>query len=119
MWAVEARWYAWTRRNEGLRLTDPEWAVLEPLLPRQARFGRPWKHAPRAILDAVLHLLRTSCAWSAMPDWAPPLSTVYEWFRRLADGRRLERLHHALLIAVREHRGREASPTLGSPAASP
>ena len=39
--------------------------------------------------------------------------TIYEWFRHLTDGGWLERLHHALLIAVREHHGREASPTLG------
>jgi putative transposase len=114
MWTAEARRrYAWTRRKGGPRLTAPEWALLEPLLPRQASLGRPWKHALRAILDAILHLLRTGCAWSALPDWAPPRSTVYGWFRHLADGGWLERLHHALLMAVREHQGREASPTLG------
>ena len=60
MWTDEARHqYAWTRRKGGLRLTDPEWALLEPLLPQQASMGRPWKHALRTILDAVLHLLRT------------------------------------------------------------
>ena len=75
--------------------------------------GRPWKHTLRPVLDAILHLLRTGCAWSALPDWAPPRSTVYDWFRRLADSGWLERLHHALLMAVREHQGREASPTLG------
>jgi putative transposase len=113
MWTAEARQrYAWTRK-EGLRLTEPEWALLEPLLPRQVSLGRPWKHTLRTILDAILHVLRTGCAWSALPDWAPPRSTVYEWFRRLADGGWLERLHHALLMAVREHQGREASPTLG------
>jgi putative transposase len=114
MWTAEARRrYAWTRREEGLQLTDPEWALLEPLLPRQASVGRPWKHALRAILDAILHLLRTGCPWSALPAWAPPRSTVYGWFRHLADGGWLERLHHALLMVVREHQGREASPTLG------
>jgi transposase len=38
---------------------------------------------------------------------------VYDWFRRLADAGWLDRLHHALLMAVREYQGREASPTLG------
>src|SRR5918993_1541838 len=114
MWTTEARQrYAWTRRKEGLRLTDPEWVLLEPLLPQQASMGRPWKHRLRLVFDAILHLLRTGCSWSALPDWAPPRSTVYDWFRRLADGGRLEQLHHALLMAVREHQGREASPTLG------
>src|SRR5919206_2909197 len=114
MWTTEARErYAWTRREEGLRLTEPEWALLEPLLPQQTSLGRPWKHTLRTILDAILHLLRTGCAWSALPDWAPPRSTVYDWFRKLADEGWLERLHHVLLMAVREHQGRDASPTLG------
>ena len=87
MWTAEARQrYAWTRRQEGPRLTDPEWALLEPLLPPQASRGRPWKHPLRTTLGAILHLVRTGCAWSALPAWAPPRSTVYEWFRRLADG---------------------------------
>jgi putative transposase len=87
--------------------------MLEPLLPQQTSMGRPWKHRLRLVIDAILHLLRTGCPWSALPDWAPPRSTVYHWFRRLADDGWLERLHHALLMAVREHQGREASPTLG------
>jgi hypothetical protein len=36
--------YSWTRRKEGIRLTDPEWALIEPLLPEPASIGRPWKH---------------------------------------------------------------------------
>jgi transposase len=114
MWTPEMRQrYSWTRRKEGLRLTDQEWAVIEPLLPQHDKMGCPWKHGLRTIVDAIVHLLRTGCAWSALPDWAPPRSTVYEWFRRLADGGWLDTIHHALLMAVRELQGREASPTLG------
>src|SRR4051794_13740876 len=66
MWTPEARQrYAWTRK-EGLRLTEPEWALLEPLLPRQVSLGRPWKHTLRTILDAILHLLRTGCPWERL-----------------------------------------------------
>lgn len=114
MWTPEARRrYSWTRRKEGLRLTDQEWAVIEPFLPQHDKMGCPWKHGLRTIMDSIVHLLRTGCAWSALPDWAPPRSTVYEWFRRLADGGWLETIHHALLMAVRELQGRDASPTLG------
>ena len=35
-----------------------------------------------------------------------------DWFRRLADEGWFKRLHYALLMTVREHHGREASPTL-------
>jgi len=114
MWTAQARRrYAWTRRKEGLRLTDREWALIKPLLPEQGGMGRPWKHELRRVLDAILYLLRTGCGWSALPEWAPPRSTVYDWFRRLADEGWLERLHHTLMMAMREHQGRSASPTLG------
>ena len=34
MWTTQARQrYAWTRRKEGLRFTNAEWALIEPLLP--------------------------------------------------------------------------------------
>jgi hypothetical protein len=56
----------------GLRLTDPEWALLEPLLPQQASMGRPWKHTLRTILDAILHLLRTLCVECAAQLGAVP-----------------------------------------------
>ena len=89
MWTVDARRrYAWTRRKEGLRLADQEWAILKPLLPHQASMGRPWKHTRRTLLDAILHILRTGCPWSALPDWAPPRSTVYELVP-MPGGRRL------------------------------
>ncbi len=30
MWTAKARQrYSWTRRKEGVRLTDPEWALLD------------------------------------------------------------------------------------------
>ena len=104
MWTAQAqRRYAWTRRKEGLRLTDPEWALIEPLLPEQGSTGRPWKQEIRRVLHAILHVLRTGCAWSVLPEWAPPRSTVYDWFRRLIDEGWLERLHHTLLMAMREH----------------
>jgi transposase len=69
MWTAEARQrYAWTRRREGFRLTDTEWASTEPLLPEHASMGRPWKHALRTTLDSILHILRTGCPWSALPE---------------------------------------------------
>src|SRR3954467_2773586 len=64
MWTPEMRRrYSWTRREEGLHLTDEEWAVIEPLLPEHDKMGCPWKHGLRTIMDAIVHLLRTGCAW--------------------------------------------------------
>ncbi len=43
-------------------LSDGEWAVLALLLPAPSRTGRPWPWPLRAVLDAVLYVLRTSWA---------------------------------------------------------
>src|SRR5262245_58785489 len=41
----------------------------------------------------------------------PPKSTVCEYFNLWTCDGTLERIHHALYVAVREQAGREASPT--------
>jgi len=49
-------------------LTDKQWAVLEPLLPRQnfAKGGRP-RANDRKTLNGVLWILRTGAQWSELP----------------------------------------------------
>lgn len=57
-------------------LTDAEWQLLEPLCPPAHR-GRPRSHALRAIVNAVLYVLRAGGAWRRLPaDW-PPWPSVY------------------------------------------
>lgn len=62
-------------------LTDAQWAILEPYfaapLPRRDRRGRPWKDA-RAVLNGVLFVLRTGCAWADLPRTYPPRSTCHD-----------------------------------------
>jgi transposase len=48
-------------------LTDDEWALVEPLLPPAGSGGRPEKHSRREIVDAVLYVVRTGCAWRQLP----------------------------------------------------
>ncbi|GJD65776.1 IS5 family transposase [Methylobacterium frigidaeris] len=92
-------------------LSDAEWAVLAPLLPAPARTGRPWLWSQRAVLDGILYVLRTGCAWRHLPLDFPPWGTVYRWFLRWAEAGVFERLAHALTLADRERVGREAGPT--------
>jgi transposase len=62
-------------------LTDAQWAVLEPYfaspLPRSDGRGRPWRDA-RAVLNGVLYVLRTGCAWADLPRCYPPKSTCHD-----------------------------------------
>lgn len=60
-------------------LTDEQWAIIEPIIPKQ-RMGRP-RGCNRAILDAILFVLSTNIRWEEMPPGFPPKMTVYDRFR--------------------------------------
>ena len=58
-------------------LTDRQWELVEPLLPPVNTAGRREKHPRRAIVDAILYVVRTGCAWRQLPAGFPPWQTVY------------------------------------------
>jgi transposase len=73
------------------------------------------------VLNAVFYMLSTGCQWSALPKDLPPKSTVWDYFSRWEWEGTIERIHHALYIAVREQAGRIAvlPATSSGTAASP
>lgn len=112
MWKPEHRRAADRR---GLRypsdLTDPEWALVEPLIPPARRGGRPRKVDVREVLNAVFYVLSTGCQWAALPRDLPPRSTVWDYLDLWDWDGTIQRIHHALYVECREKAGREASPT--------
>ncbi len=44
-------------------LTDDEWRLIEPYLPRPKRRGRPWTRSMREIVNGIFYVLRTGCPW--------------------------------------------------------
>jgi transposase len=62
-------------------LTDEQWAVLEPLLPR-GRPGRPPKWTKRQLIDAIRWRVRAGAPWRDLPPGYPPWPTAYGLFRR-------------------------------------
>lgn len=92
-------------------LTDAEWALVRPFMPAPGQTGRPRRWPMRLIMDGILYVLRTGCAWAHLPRDFPPPGTVHRWFLRLARSGIFERLAHAFTMADRERVSREASPT--------
>jgi hypothetical protein len=44
-------------------VTDTAWHLIEPLLPRASRPGRPRKSSGRDLLNAIFYGLRPGCQW--------------------------------------------------------
>jgi transposase len=94
-------------------LTDGQWAQIEPLLPiRNPRHGgRPLKYDRRLILDTILYVLRTGCAWRLVPHDLAPWDAAYRWFRAWSADGTWRQVHDLLRERVREADGRDAQPT--------
>src|ERR1019366_6042850 len=93
-------------------LTDAEWALVEPMIPPARHGGRKRSIDVREVLNAIFYVLWTGCQWKALPKDLPPKSTAHYYFMLWDWDGTLERVHHALYVAVREQAGREASPTM-------
>ena len=63
-------------------LTDAQWAVLEPLLPRGKKPGRPPERTKRQLIDGIRWRTRTGAPWRDVPPGYGPWQTVYGLFRR-------------------------------------
>ena len=112
MWTAEHRRAA---NRSDLRypsdLTDDEWAVVAPMIPPARHGGRKRSVNVREVLNGIFYVLWTGCQWKALPKDFPPKSTVHDYLELWNWDGTLERIHHALYVAVRELEGREASPT--------
>ena len=92
-------------------LTDAEWAIAEPLVPRAKPGGRRRTANIREVLDAIFYLLRTGCAWRMLPHDFPNWNTVYTYFRNWRKDGTWQKLNDTLRRDVRTQAGREAEPS--------
>src|SRR3954471_2464793 len=97
-----------TRRYD-TDLTDEQFALIEPHLPRRKATGRPPADL-RAVLNGIVYLVRTGCQWRMLPKDFPPWSTVHTWFRRWRRDGTWEKGNGALRQQVRRRAGRRPSP---------
>lgn len=62
-------------------LTDAQWAVLEPLLPKPGKRGRPPKWTKRQLIDGIRWRVRTGTPWRDVPDCYGHWRSVYGLYR--------------------------------------
>ncbi len=94
-------------------LTDAQWELVEPLLPPARTGGRPEKHPRRAVVDAILYVVRTGCAWRQLPADFPPWQTVYWYFNQWEQARVTEKILPVVRAQLRVQEGRHPEPSAG------
>ena len=94
-------------------LTDAEWALIEPLLPVRDPHagGRPAKYERRLVLDSILYVLASGCAWRLLPHDLVPWDAAYRWFRAWAADGTWDRVHDVLRDRLRTAEGRDVQPS--------
>jgi transposase len=94
-------------------MTDAQWAVIEPLLPRAAPAlgGRPRVYPRRLIIDTISYVLVSGCAWRMVPHDLAPWSIAYQWFRAWTADGTWDRVHEVLRDRVRIADGRDPQPS--------
>jgi transposase len=92
-------------------LSDAQWKLLEPCIPPAKPGGRPRSVNMRKVIDGILYVLRSGCAWRLLPHDFPPWSTVYDYLRKFRKSGLWQRIHDSLRDQVRRREGRRESPS--------
>ncbi len=89
-------------------LTDEQWAVIEPLLPKPVKRadgkGRP-RVDNRTILNGILWVMRTGAPWHDMPNRYPPYQTCHRRFQEWVRVGMFEAVLRKLVEDVKERGG--------------
>jgi putative transposase len=101
------------RKTYPTDLSDAEWECIEPHLPTARAAGKPRRHSWREILDAVLYIVHSGCAWRLLPHEFPPWKTIHHYFRIWRIDGTWERLHTALRHRLRVRLRRDLQPSAG------
>jgi len=81
-------------------LTDEQWDLIEPLLPRsRARTGRPARDR-RTLLNAMFWILHTGAPWRDLPERFGPWQTAYHHFNTWRQEGVFDRILKALQIRL-------------------
>jgi len=99
---------AWTgiarqeHSRKGLRyssdMTDREWALAAPFIPAAKRGGRRRTTNMREVLNALLYIAASGCAWRLLPKCFPPVSTVQRYFYAWRNAGLLEAMNTVLVL---------------------
>ena len=104
---------AMPRRAYSSDLSDPQWKLIEPLLPPPKPGGRRREVDIREVVNAIFYVVKCGCAWNNLPHDFPREGTVRDYFHQWRREGVWERVNDALRRASRVQMNREADPSAG------
>jgi transposase len=81
-----------------------QWQLLEPLIPKAKSTGQPQTVDLMRVMQGILYVLASGCAWRLLPKDYPPYSTVHYIFasgETMALGKRSMTLCTRKFVALR------------------
>ena len=93
-------------------LSDAEWDILKPLLPKPKGFGHPVEVDFREILNGIFYVQRTGCQWEMLPHDLPPHTTVYHYFQKWQRKGVWQQMHDQIRHQLRRDLGRDEDSTV-------
>jgi putative transposase len=94
-------------------LTDAQWQLIEPHIPPERWGGRTRSVEMREVVDGIMYLVRTGCAWRAIPHDLPNWNTCRHYYDRFRGDGTWDLVHAKLRDAVRQREGRPLQPSAG------
>jgi putative transposase len=102
-------------KNSGYpsELTNKQWVIIAGLnINKHWGSGRPMQLDLRAVINAILYVLRTGCQWRYLPKEYPNYNSVYYHYRKWCRNGTWEWLNTVLRERVRRKAKRKARPSL-------
>ena len=94
-------------------LTEKQFEIVMNIVPVPSQLGRPLGWSFIGILNAILYIVRSGCAWRMMPNDFPPWQTVYYHFNKWKKSGLWKKIHDSLVCETRVKMGREPTPSAG------
>ena len=89
--------WRWIERSD---LSDEEWALLEPLVPKNRESTSA---DDRRVMDAIFFVLRTDTPWQDLPKRYGPYLVAYNRFNRWSRRGIWQRIYDELAAKSRDH----------------
>ncbi len=102
-----------TNTNYKSDVSDAEWALIRPFMPRNRPNGRDVRTSMRDVVNAIFYQDRTGCQWRYLPSNFPPWSTIAGYYYRWMRDGTWTRVLDSLRESERVRQDKQPEPTAG------